>query len=132
MNMYAITEMQQFLTEAKISDEDSLKKVLRQLRQRVLLRTIYRDLNGLSDLNEVLKTTTHLAEITLNYASHYLQTQLALTYGQPVSAAGQAQQLIVVGMGKLGGGELNVSSDIDLIFAYFPMALIPYYLKTRA
>jgi glutamate-ammonia-ligase adenylyltransferase len=118
MNMYAITEMQQFLTEAKVSDEDSLKKVLRHLRQRVLLRTIYRDLNGLSDLNEVLTTTTRLAEITLNYASHFLQKQLALTYGQPVSAAGQAQQLIVVGMGKLGGGELNVSSDIDLIFAY--------------
>lgn len=118
MNIYAITDMQQFLTEAQISDEASLKKALRQLRQRVLLRTIYRDLNGLADLNEVLITTTQLAEVTLNYASDYLQTQLAQTYGQPVSADGQAQQLIVVGMGKLGGGELNVSSDIDLIFAY--------------
>ena len=118
MNIYAITDMQQFLTEAQVNDEASLKKVLRQLRQRVLLRTIYRDLNGLADLNEVLITTTQLAEVTLNYASHYLQTQLVQTYGQPVSADGQAQQLIVVGMGKLGGGELNVSSDIDLIFAY--------------
>jgi [glutamine synthetase] adenylyltransferase / [glutamine synthetase]-adenylyl-L-tyrosine phosphorylase len=118
MKVYAIAQMQQFLNAADIHDETSLKKALRQLRQRVLVRTIYRDLNGLADLSEVLSTTTQLAEVTLNHALRVLHAQLVQTYGEPVSSTGEPQGLIVVGMGKLGGGELNVSSDIDLIFAY--------------
>lgn len=116
--VYVIAEMQQFLQSAEIVDETSLKKALRQLRQRVILRTIYRDINGLADLHEVLQTTTQLAEISLNNATQYHQTWLQALYGEPVSKNGEPQHLIVVGMGKLGGGELNVSSDIDLIFAY--------------
>lgn len=116
--IYVIAEMQHFLGAAQIVDEQSLKKALRQLRQRVILRTIYRDLNGLADLQEVLQTTTQLAEICLNTATHYHQTWIEILYGKPVRKSGEPQHLIVVGMGKLGGGELNVSSDIDLIFAY--------------
>jgi glutamate-ammonia-ligase adenylyltransferase len=116
--VYAIAQMQQFLNVADKRDETSLKKALRQLRQRVLVRIIYRDLNDLADLSEVLSTTTQLAEVTLNHALRVLHAQLAQTYGEPVSGTGEQQRLIVVGMGKLGGGELNVSSDIDLIFAY--------------
>ncbi len=115
---YVIAEMQQFLEAANIVDEKALKKALRQLRQRVILRTIYRDLNGLADLQEVLQTTTQLAEISLNTATQYHQTWLETLHGKPVNKSGELQRLIVVGMGKLGGGELNVSSDIDLIFAY--------------
>ena len=116
--IYSTAEMQQFLDAAQISDEVSLKKAMRQLRQRVILRIMYRDLNGLADLFEVMQTTTSLAEITLNTAVNYQQTWLQALYGVPCSAAGIAQNLIVIGMGKLGGRELNVSSDIDLIFAY--------------
>lgn len=116
--VYEIAEMQHFLNTAQIVDEITLKKSLRQLRQRVLLRVIYRDLNGLADLQEVIQITTNLAEIALNTAVQNLHTWLALKYGTPLSRAGEPQTLIVVGMGKLGGGELNVSSDIDLIFAY--------------
>ena len=115
---YSIAEMQQFLSAGKISDENSLKKVLRQLRQRVILRIMFRDLNGLADLNEVMLTTTALAEITLNCAVKHHQQWLEASLGRPCSLAGEAQNLIVIGMGKLGGGELNVSSDVDLIFAY--------------
>ncbi len=115
---YVIVEMQQFLSAANISDENSLKKALRQLRQRVILRIMYRDLNGLADLDEVITTTTNLAEITVNTATQYLQTWLQALHGKPLGESGTPQNLIVVGMGKLGGGELNVSSDIDLIFAY--------------
>ncbi len=115
---YVIAEMQQFLNSAKIVDENSLKKALRQLRQRVMLRIIFRDLNGLADLNEVMQTTSHLAEIALNVAAHHHQTWLEALHGRPFGENGEPQSLIVVGMGKLGGGELNVSSDIDLIFAY--------------
>ncbi len=115
---YVIAEMQHFLEAANIVDEQALKKALRQLRQRVILRTIYRDLNGLADLQEVLQTTTQLAEISLNTATRYHQTWLETLHGKPNSKNTESQHLIVVGMGKLGGGELNVSSDIDLIFAY--------------
>ncbi len=114
---YVIAEMQHFLNATNISDENGLKKILRQLRQRVILRIIYRDLNGLANLGEVVKTTTNLAEIALNAAVKYHQTWLEEAYGRPFGK-GAAQDFIVIGMGKLGGGELNVSSDIDLIFAY--------------
>ena len=54
----------------------------------------------------------------INTAIDFLNTWLVESYGQPVDGQGYPQHLIVIGMGKLGGGELNVSSDIDLIFAY--------------
>ena len=115
---YVFEEMQQFLNAAKISDETSLKKALRQLRQRVMLRIMYRDLNGLADLFEVMQTITNLAEITLNTAVNHHQEWLQASYGKPCDVKGAPQSFIVIGMGKLGGRELNVSSDIDLIFAY--------------
>ena len=113
-----LAEMQQFLANQKISDEHTLKKALRKLRQRVLVRTICRDLNGLAELQEVMSTTSLLAECAISTAIDHLNAWQVETYGQPVDAQGHPQGLIVIGMGKLGGGELNVSSDIDLIFAY--------------
>ncbi len=116
--IYSTVQMQQFLDAANITDEASLKKALRQLRQRVLLRTMYRDLKGLADLNEVMQTTTSLAEVTLRIAVTHHHTWLEAIYGAPCSVDGTPQHLIIIGMGKLGGRELNVSSDIDLIFVY--------------
>ena len=123
VKVYTTVEMQQFLQAANISDENSLKKALRQLRQRVMLRMMLRDLNGLAgfgidSLDEVVQTTSNLAEITLNVATEYHQAWLQALHGRPLSIMGVPQGLIVIGMGKLGGRELNVSSDIDLIFAY--------------
>ena len=116
--IYTRDTMQAFLKDAKIIDESALKKSLRQLRQRVMLRIIYRDLNQLGDLNEVMQTTSDLAEITIQSAVDFHYTLLANSYGVPYNSAGQPQELIVVGMGKLGGYELNVSSDVDLIFSF--------------
>jgi glutamate-ammonia-ligase adenylyltransferase len=115
---YQLADMQNFLAGRSIVDEGSLKKALRALRQAVMARMIVRDLNGLADVAEVMQTTTHLAECAINSALAFLHPALAAVHGQPLDSAGQAQHLIVVGMGKLGGAELNVSSDIDLIFAY--------------
>jgi [glutamine synthetase] adenylyltransferase / [glutamine synthetase]-adenylyl-L-tyrosine phosphorylase len=103
--------------EKKLTEID-LKQHLRQLRQAVLARTIIRDLNGLADFNEVVTAVTALAEVTLQEAIKFHEALLIQDFGVPRSEQGEAQNLIVVGMGKLGGGELNVSSDIDLIFAY--------------
>ncbi len=115
---FQLSDMQNFLSVQNIADEAGLKRALRKLRSQVMARMIVRDLNGLADLHEVMRTTSQLAECAINIALDYLQAWQVEAYGEPVSASGELQRLIVIGMGKLGGGELNVSSDIDLIFAY--------------
>ena len=116
--------MRDWLAAQKVDDETTLKRALRRLRRRVMLRTIVRDLNGLAgteplqNLNEVMQAMSRLAEVTLQFALQHLTPWLEAVHGVPVGEGGERQELIVVGMGKLGGGELNVSSDIDLIFAF--------------
>lgn len=106
------------LQGAQLFDEYSLHGALRRLRQRVMLRLIARDLNGLADVHEVMHTATALAEITLNVALENSHRQLRNEFGDALDSQGKAQALLIVGMGKLGGEELNVSSDIDLVFVY--------------
>lgn len=106
-----------FLYEKNIEESVFLQQI-RQIRQRLMAHMIVRDLNGLADFSEVAETTSALAESAIAAAVDFYHGRLVEIYGTPRDARGQAQQLIVVGMGKLGGRELNVSSDIDLIFAY--------------
>ncbi|MCL4469886.1 MAG: bifunctional [glutamate--ammonia ligase]-adenylyl-L-tyrosine phosphorylase/[glutamate--ammonia-ligase] adenylyltransferase [Gammaproteobacteria bacterium] len=111
--------MQSVLDRCAVEDEAGLKKALRTLRKQVMLRLIVRDLAGLADLREVMTTATRLAEVTLTFALSHANGWLRQQYGAPIGEeSGTEQDLVVAGMGKLGGGELNVSSDIDLIFAY--------------
>jgi glutamate-ammonia-ligase adenylyltransferase len=112
-------EMRAFLQARPADDEEALKQSLRALRKRVMLRVIARDLGGLAQLAEVTATMTALAETTISHALARLDARIAERHGRPLAAAdGRAQQLHVVGMGKLGGAELNVSSDVDLVFVY--------------
>lgn len=99
-------------------DEADLFRRLRALRKRAMMRIIVRDLNGLADFSEVVDTVTALAEETLRASLEYYSASLGEIYGDPRNADGELQKLHIVGMGKLGGKELNVSSDIDLIFVY--------------
>ena len=104
---------------AEAADADALATALRLLRQRVFLTVLLRDLSGRADLAEVCTTTTRLAEIGVGAAVAAHTRWLAAIYGEPIGAdSGAVQQLIAVAMGKLGGGELNVSSDIDLVLVY--------------
>ena len=112
------SDMAAFLAEPPCVDEDALNRRLRQLRQRVWLTVTARDLAGTADLAEVTTAYTDLAEVCIKAALDFHHAQLATRHGNPRDATGRAQQLVVVGMGKLGGGELNVSSDIDLIYLY--------------
>ena len=98
--------------------EANLKPVLRQLKQRAYARIAARDLAGLAPLSEVTECMTLIAELAVGKAVEVLGCGLAERYGTPRGADGRAQELIVLGMGKLGGRELNVSSDIDLIFVF--------------
>jgi glutamate-ammonia-ligase adenylyltransferase len=100
-------------------DPAALGVLLRKLRQRVFLGTLLRDLTGRANLLEVCAAMTRLADVatSVTVAAHH--RWLAETHGNPIGAeSGAAQKLIVIGMGKLGGGELNASSDVDLVFVY--------------
>jgi glutamate-ammonia-ligase adenylyltransferase len=109
--------MRACLAQHAAGDENELKRTLRRLRQQVMLRVLLRDLAGRAPLAEVVTSMSDLAEISLGYALRHLSQWLEAQHGTPM-ANGRRQELIVVGMGKLGGRELNVSSDIDLIFVY--------------
>jgi len=109
--------MRAFLAAQPAGDEAELKRALRRLRQQVMLRVLLRDLSGRAPLAEVVASMSDLAELSLGYALEHLCVWQEAQHGTPM-ANGKRQELIVVGMGKLGGRELNVSSDIDLIFVY--------------
>jgi glutamate-ammonia-ligase adenylyltransferase len=98
--------------------EDSLKTALRRLKQRAYTHVCTRDLARNASLAEIMEAMTLVAETAVATALKVLHDGLAARYGEPRNSAGVAQRMIVVGMGKLGGRELNVSSDIDLIFVY--------------
>lgn len=98
--------------------EGHLRATLRHLRVWVLCHLIARDLSGLANLDEVTETMTVLAETAVRHAHDVLRNALLARYGTPRSSSGEEQEFVIVGMGKLGGRELNVSSDIDLIFLY--------------
>jgi [glutamine synthetase] adenylyltransferase / [glutamine synthetase]-adenylyl-L-tyrosine phosphorylase len=101
------------------NSEVELHANLRQLRQRVMLRLIFRDLNGLADLHEVVTTISHLADVTLTAALAWHHRAVADEFGlDKATRHHENAQLLIVGMGKLGANELNVSSDIDLIFVH--------------
>jgi len=103
---------------ADVEGEDALMKILRLVRQREMMRIAYRDLAGISDLEQIMADLSALADACLQVASEILHRWLEGVHGTPRTGDGHPQRLIVVGMGKLGAEELNFSSDIDLIFAF--------------
>jgi len=106
------------LTLEAIADETSLQQKLRHFRQREMVRIIWRDLAGWSDLAETVRDLSAMADACLQQSLEILHQWQCDASGTPCNADGEEQQLVVLGMGKLGAGELNLSSDIDLIFTY--------------
>ncbi len=102
--------------------EAELARRLRLLRRREMVRVIWRDLNRHADLAETTRTLSELADATIDLALDWLHADAVRRWGRPLgpNAAGERveQRLVVLGMGKLGAFELNLSSDIDLIFAF--------------
>lgn len=92
--------------------------LLRRYRAAESARLVWRDALGLDDVDATLAGSTRLAEICLQSALQALETEFEQRYGTVRSQDGAAQRLIVFGLGKLGGGELNFSSDVDLVYAY--------------
>ena len=106
-----------------VADEPGLHSALRRFRREAQFRIIWRDLMRWADLPETMAATSAFAEVCIQGALSWLYGSACEQYGtpwgkDPVSGSEAPQSLIVIGMGKLGGCELNVSSDIDLIFAF--------------
>jgi len=92
--------------------------VLRQVRHVEMARLAWRDLAGWSDLDANLADLSLLADGAIVAAHGYAQAQLRNRFGRPVDSNGVAVEMMILAMGKLGGGELNFSSDVDLVFLY--------------
>ncbi|MCF6336603.1 MAG: bifunctional [glutamate--ammonia ligase]-adenylyl-L-tyrosine phosphorylase/[glutamate--ammonia-ligase] adenylyltransferase [Gammaproteobacteria bacterium] len=120
---YATGEMAQYVQTALqgVTDTESLARQLRHVRQREMVRIAWRDIspgNTQADFNESMDDISALADACIQGALAWLQTALIAEWGEPQNQNGEVQQLLVLGMGKLGAGELNFSSDVDLIFVY--------------
>ncbi len=99
-------------------DETLFMDGLRRLRRREMLRIAWRDLTGAAGLAEVLTELSDLADAAITASVAFASRSFLPRYGQPRSASGDLQELVVLAMGKLGGRELNFSSDIDLVLLY--------------
>lgn len=104
---------------ADCADEDELGRRLRRFRNRQQVRIIWRDLNRQASLAETCSDLSDLADACIDGAYQWLYPRHCEQFGTPIGRrSGQPQHLVILGMGKLGAHELNLSSDIDLIFGY--------------
>ncbi|MGJ7914916.1 bifunctional [glutamate--ammonia ligase]-adenylyl-L-tyrosine phosphorylase/[glutamate--ammonia-ligase] adenylyltransferase [Massilia sp. LXY-6] len=96
-----------------------LGRAMRRLRNLLICAIIERDLDGRADLDEVVTAMSRFADFAVQSHLAELMAEMTAIHGVPIGAeSGRPQQMMVLAMGKHGGGELNVSSDIDLIFVY--------------
>ena len=99
--------------------DDELGRVLRRQRTRQQIRIIWRDLTRQADLIETCRDLSDMADASIDQAYRWLYQRHCQQFGTPTGhRSGEPQQMVILGMGKLGAIELNLSSDIDLIFAY--------------
>ncbi len=103
---------------AAVDNEQQLARLLRRFRRREMVRIAWRDLSGSADLTETMADMTHFADACIDASLGVLHRWQCRRFGAPIGTGGSEQQMVVIGMGKLGGQELNFSSDIDLVFAY--------------
>nr|WP_256353467.1 bifunctional [glutamate--ammonia ligase]-adenylyl-L-tyrosine phosphorylase/[glutamate--ammonia-ligase] adenylyltransferase [Aeromonas sp. sif2416] len=103
---------------AEVHDEETLKRVLRQFRRSRMLVIAWRELLGQAEVEESFIHLTKLADALICGARDWLYARQCVELGTPMDGNGDPQPLLILGMGKLGGGELNFSSDIDLIFTF--------------
>jgi glutamate-ammonia-ligase adenylyltransferase len=97
---------------------DEAKSRLRRCRHRYMLNILWREVAGISELDETLGSLSALADQMLVAAGRYAEAQLEERHGRFRDRDGDVVPLVVLAMGKLGGGELNFSSDIDIVFLY--------------
>ncbi|MGC1454804.1 MAG: bifunctional [glutamate--ammonia ligase]-adenylyl-L-tyrosine phosphorylase/[glutamate--ammonia-ligase] adenylyltransferase, partial [Nitrospirota bacterium] len=103
-------------------DDHEFFRMLRLFRKKEMLRIGLRDLLGRADLRETVEDLSHLAEVSLQRAYEWADAGLTKRYGRPIMENADGTKtpvgFAVIAMGKLGGGELNFSSDVDLMYVY--------------
>lgn len=104
--------------QQSIDAGNTLPKFLRHFRHQAMTRIIARMANTIASTSDTLEEISQLANHCVQFATQQLHHGLSARHGVPQNAQGRDQQLLVIAMGKLGGGELNLSSDVDLIFVY--------------
>lgn len=114
------TQIQNFIHAAldNITDETTWMRAIRVLRARLMFRWIWQDANQLTDVVTLTRELSDFADASICAAKDFARVPLVAKHGEPIGYNGTVQNLIVVAMGKLGAQELNLSSDIDLIFAF--------------
>ncbi|RYZ88282.1 MAG: bifunctional glutamine synthetase adenylyltransferase/deadenyltransferase, partial [Moraxellaceae bacterium] len=111
------TEQIKQLTQQSLANcvtEEEWMRVARQLRARLMLRWIWQDANQLISVIQLTRELSDFADACIAAAVTFAKVPLVARYGEPIGVDGKVQDLIVIGMGKLGAQELNLSSDIDL------------------
>ncbi len=98
--------------------EADVMAALRRVRHVEMARLAWRDLTGRSTLDESLEDLSTLADVLIRVSLEHAAAVLEPRFGRPVDAEGRAAPLLVLAMGKLGGRELNFSSDVDLVFLH--------------
>src|SRR5476649_769444 len=118
---FAVGELRDQLAAALLAadSEDELGRNLRRQRTRQQVRIIWRDLTRQADLVETCRDLSNMADASIDLAYQWLYQRHCQQFGVPTGRrSGEPQHMVILGMGKLGAVELNLSSDIDLIFAY--------------
>lgn len=103
---------------AAVDSEAALMRALRLFRRRMLVRVAWMQCLGEASTEQSLRQLSVLAEVLIGRARDWVYQACCQDFGTPCNGAGEPQPMLILGMGKLGGGELNFSSDIDLIFAW--------------
>ncbi len=103
---------------AEITDETQLYQILRHFRHHEMAKLSFCQSLNLASVEQIFHQLSALAEAIIVVTKDWLYEKLCAELGTPMNSEGEAQKLIILGMGKLGGRELNFSSDIDLIFTY--------------
>jgi glutamate-ammonia-ligase adenylyltransferase len=111
-------EMKMRLPAAEDADAEVVKRRLRQFRNRTLLHILWRELAGIAGVAETLQSLSELADDLVAVATRCAETELGRRFGTPRGDQGRELRIVILAMGKLGGQELNFSSDIDLIFLF--------------
>ena len=110
------SEVNECLSE--ISNKQQLYVQMRVLRRRYLSLIAWADLSGVYCLESTIAAVSELADSLIDNGLQHLKTAMTERYGEPIGDSGQVAEMIVLALGKLGGRELNFSSDVDLIFAF--------------
>jgi glutamate-ammonia-ligase adenylyltransferase len=112
---------EELLAECRVDDDADVATLHRTLRRAAaaeMYRIGARDLLGLATLDDTVTALTLLADVSIGVALDHSRKLLARQLGDAVAPDGRALGFVVLGMGKLGGGELNYSSDVDLVYMY--------------